>query len=232
MDNPTSLDAIVTSSLTGAGSPSLSEQDQFDRVCMTPTALSPDPKGRFPVTHLSLPGNEAFGGRARAATEPHFAGFGVPDTSPERSRPSSASVSGPRPPLSALARSGSTVHDSLAVNTSQGAFSSNNVAASATSYHGEAAPAAAADGAARALEVQRLRVALVRKLEESEILEGVYKAQALALGVAVDGTSLEPLLIQDGMGVAGKPARVLRDLEGETRMPPEDVDPKTDATIR
>lgn len=229
MDNPAALDAIVTSELGAPGSPSLSEQDQFDRVCMTPTALSPDPKSRFPVTHLSLPGNEAFGGRARAATEPHLGGLGGWE-SPERSRTPSASVSGPRPPLSALARSTS---DSLTVNMSQGAFPPGQGAPSSTlSYHGEAAPASAAEMIARALELQRLRCALVRALEESEVLERVYKGQALALGVAVDGNPLEPLMIQDGLGVAGKPARVLRDLEGETRMPPEDVETAIVVTVR
>lgn len=236
MDNPAALDAAVTSCLllqSGAHPGS----DEFNHVSMTPTAVSLDgfrSPSRLNAVHQSLPASESFG-RMRSATEPQIGAAGmtsaVSDATDVRTgRGASASMSGPRPLFSTLARTLNSMTESLAVNTSQGAFSPGP--APAISYHNEPAPATMLNLVSRAVEIQRLRSELVRALQETEVLEGFYAVGARALGVAVGARALEALLVQDGLGVVGKPQRALRDLEGEVKMPPEDGEMTEAVTVR
>jgi hypothetical protein len=72
MDNPTAIDAAVTSCLLlQPGGPSGS--DEFDHVSMTPTAVSLDgfrSPSRLNAVHQSLPATDQSFGRMRSATEP------------------------------------------------------------------------------------------------------------------------------------------------------------------
>jgi hypothetical protein len=237
MDNPAGLDGTVTSCLLLQTGPPPGS-NEFDHVSMTPTAVSLDgfrSPSRLNAVHQSLPASESFG-RMRSATEPQIGAAGmtsaVSDATDVRTgRGASASMSGPRPLFSTLARTLNSMTESLAVNTSQGAFSPGPAPAS-ISYHNEPAPATMLDLVSRVVEIQRLRSELVRALQETEVLEGFYAVGARALGVAVGARALEALLVQDGLGVVGKPQRALRDLEGEVKMPPEDVEITESITIR